>query len=263
MSLPVNIKELINGRMVEWERMEFKKGWNPESVLHSICAFANDFNNWGGGYIIVGIEEEDGLPVLPPYGLNIEHVDRIQKELHELCNQLYPVYFPVMEPTYFQNKLILIIWVPGGQNRPYKSPVSLGKKKESAYYIRRFSKTVKAQKSDERELLSMTASIPFDDRINHNAGISDINLTLVKAHLKEVGSGLLLEADAIPFADLCRRMNIVEGPDEYVMPKNAGLLFFNDEPHRFFRGAQIDVVEFEDDVGDSFTERIFTGPLRQ
>ena len=28
MALPVNITELINGRVVEWDRLEFKKGWN-------------------------------------------------------------------------------------------------------------------------------------------------------------------------------------------------------------------------------------------
>ncbi|HLP47357.1 MAG TPA: hypothetical protein VK469_15505 [Candidatus Kapabacteria bacterium] len=30
MPLPVNIKELINGRAVEWERIEFKEGSNRQ-----------------------------------------------------------------------------------------------------------------------------------------------------------------------------------------------------------------------------------------
>ena len=42
MKLPVNIKDLLNARTVEWERLEFKAGWNPESTLRSLCAFAND-----------------------------------------------------------------------------------------------------------------------------------------------------------------------------------------------------------------------------
>src|SRR5262249_22811510 len=33
------------GRLVERERLEFKEGWNPEAVLHTGCAFANDFPN--------------------------------------------------------------------------------------------------------------------------------------------------------------------------------------------------------------------------
>jgi ATP-dependent DNA helicase RecG len=42
MSFPINIKQLISGRAVEWDRLEFKRGWNPEEIIHSVCAFAND-----------------------------------------------------------------------------------------------------------------------------------------------------------------------------------------------------------------------------
>ena len=49
MNLPININQLLNGKAVEWERLEFKKGWNPEDILHTICAFANDFHNLDGG----------------------------------------------------------------------------------------------------------------------------------------------------------------------------------------------------------------------
>ena len=49
MAIPVNIEQLLTGRIAEWERLDFKKGWNPEDVLHTMCAFANDIHNWGGG----------------------------------------------------------------------------------------------------------------------------------------------------------------------------------------------------------------------
>ena len=60
MALPVNIDDLINHRKVEWARIEYKEGWNPEKVLHTLCAFANDLDNWGGGYVILGVEEKNG-----------------------------------------------------------------------------------------------------------------------------------------------------------------------------------------------------------
>ena len=66
MALPININDLITGQTVEWDRIEFKEGWNPEAVLHTMCAFANDINNWGGGYIITGIAEKEGMPIFPP-----------------------------------------------------------------------------------------------------------------------------------------------------------------------------------------------------
>jgi len=262
MALPVNINEPINGRTVEWERIEFKKGWNPVAVLHTICAFANDFNNWGGGYIVIGVKEENSLPVLPPEGLPLPKIDAIQKELIELCNRLRPPYFPVAEPVNFQEKNILILWVPGGTYRPYKCPERLLKGSLYISYIRRYSTTKKAKAEEEQELLSMANRIPFDDQTNHHAEITHLNLTLIQAHLAEIKSDLLEETKSLPFPELCRRMNTAEGPDEYLKPKNVGLLFFNDDPKRFFRGAQIDVIEFQDDVGDRFTEKIFSGPIQ-
>ncbi len=69
MHLPINIDDVLHGQTVEWERLEFKQGWNPEAVLHTMCAFANDFHNLGGGYILIGVAENQGQPVLPPAGL--------------------------------------------------------------------------------------------------------------------------------------------------------------------------------------------------
>ena len=86
MPLPINLDSLLHGKAVEWERLEFKEGWNPLSVLHAICGFANDFHNLGGGYIIVGVEEKDGRPVLPPKGLAEGRFDAIQKEILEFGN---------------------------------------------------------------------------------------------------------------------------------------------------------------------------------
>lgn len=42
---------------------------------------------------------------------------------------------------------------------------------------------------------------------------------------------------------------------------NVGLLLFNDNPEKFFSGASIEVIEYFDEVGDRFTEKIFTGPI--
>ena len=54
MALPINIEDLLNKLKVESNRIEFKKGRNPASIYHSVCAFANDFNDLGGGFILAG-----------------------------------------------------------------------------------------------------------------------------------------------------------------------------------------------------------------
>ena len=66
MALPINITGLLNKQKIESNRIEFKKGWNPESIYHSICAFANDFDDLGGGYILVGVDSDEatGIPTI-------------------------------------------------------------------------------------------------------------------------------------------------------------------------------------------------------
>lgn len=263
---PINIKDLISGHSVEWERLEFKKGWNPEKIIHTICAFANDIHNLGGGYIIIGIEEKDGKPILPPAGLDTKSIDRIQKELLCLCKTaISPDFNPLLSPVKFQESWILVIWAPGGPVRPYKSKVSLSKTdKEWAYYIRKASSTVKARGEDESNLISLTARIPFDDRINIFHDIEELSRDLIIDLLKEVKSDLASSAHDLPLDRLGRQMNIIEGPSESPSPKNVGLLFFNDNPHEIFPYTQIDVVWFpEGPEGDRFSEKIFLGPLNK
>ena len=64
MAIPIKINDLIDCRIVKSNRVEFKSDWNPTPIIHRICAFANDIDNVGGGYIVVGVEENAGTPVL-------------------------------------------------------------------------------------------------------------------------------------------------------------------------------------------------------
>lgn len=115
MPLPININDLLRGKPVEWERLEFKAGWNPEEVLHTLCAFANDIHNLGGGYIIIGIEEKNGHPVLPPVGLDVAQIDSIQKELLNLgYSAIAPYYHPITVPVELEGRQVLVLWALGG-----------------------------------------------------------------------------------------------------------------------------------------------------
>src|SRR5690606_12052907 len=167
---------------------EFKKGWNPEDVIHSMCAFANDLNNWGGGYIIIGIAEKDGQPILPPEGLEPNQLGSFQKKIIELGHKVSPGYFPIVQPSLLQNKHVLVLWCTAGDNRPYTAPTSLGKEAQRQPYIRLGAATVIAKGENLRRLHELTARIPFDDRVNNQASIQDFYLGLIQAYLQEVKS---------------------------------------------------------------------------
>ena len=265
MPLPINIHELLRGKSVEWERLEFKEGWNPLGSLHTICAFANDFHNLGGGYIVVGVGEKSGQPVLPPKGLAPGNIDAIQKDILNLGHSaIQPDYHAIVVPYEIDGRTILVIWAPGGQTRLYRAKLKLGKKdKEYGYFIRKGSSTVRAKGADETELLSLAATVPFDDRINQRAKVDDLSRDLMQEYLQHVDSDLAKQSASLSLLELGRQMGVIGGPDEAPFPLNVGLMMFNPEPYRFFPTMQIDVVWFpkKGPGGNKFSEKIFKGPL--
>ena len=62
MGIPTNLKTLLSGEVVEWARIEFKETWDAEASPKTICAFANDIDIWGGGYLVIGVRDAQGRP---------------------------------------------------------------------------------------------------------------------------------------------------------------------------------------------------------
>lgn len=261
MPLPIDIVELINGRVVESARIEYKRDWNPETILRTICAFANDIDNWGGGYIIVGVEEENGMPKLPITGLDKSTIDKIDHEIVAKCSMIEPRYIPIVEHTSFGGAEIVVIWAPGGADRPYKCPTSFKEKSPSAYYIRKAANTIKANSRDERELLEIAENAPFDDRPNMTASVDDLRASLISEFLHTVNSELHESSLTRPVVETASAMRLIGGASELRRPLNVGLMFFNDQPDLFFQYARIEVVDKPDPTGEGMTEKIFTGPL--
>lgn len=54
MALAISIEDLLKKQRIKSDRIEFKMGRNPASIYHSVYAFANDFNDLGGGFILAG-----------------------------------------------------------------------------------------------------------------------------------------------------------------------------------------------------------------
>ena len=261
--LPVSIEDLIHARSVEDNRREFKAAWNPATqaaVVRTTCAFANDLLNLNGGYVILGVEADaNGNPVLPPRGLENANVDRIQREILGQCNRIHPRYHPVLFPVAYQDRLIVVVWAPGGDYRPYEAPrtATAG---DRAYYVREGSETVEAKGILRSQLFEQAAKIPFDDRINRATELESVSDRLVKEFLADIGSEI---GRSIPFShDVYPKMQLTSPLNAHDAPRNVTLLFFSDDPERVFPGAMIDIVQFADDAGgDLIEEKTIRGPL--
>lgn len=259
--LPFAVGDLLHQRTIESNRVEFKADFNDliaEAVVRTACAFANDLLNLNGGYILLGVEEKEGRPVLPPRGLGDRNLDELQKKIRGACSRIEPDYQPLVFIEHVETRPLLILFCAGGDNRPYQAPRKKGEGR--AFYVRQGCESVEAQGDTLRQLMALTAKVPFDDRRSLEAGVLDLSPTLVRRFLADVGSHLA-EA-SIEDPAIYRRLRIVAPVNAHEAPRNVGLLFFNEDPERFFPGARIDVVRFPDDAGgDRLEERIFRGPL--
>jgi len=268
MTLPVNIESLIDGRVVESDRIEFKKGWNPDAIYRTICAFANDFEDIGGGYIVVGVEEENGRAKRPVCGLDINELDTIQKSMIGFNNLIQPYYQPRTAVEEIDGKKVFVIWATAGDRRPYKVPDNVTvKHKEHNYYIRYNSSSIVAKGDYEVELLNMANRVPFDDRGNISATISDVSMLLIRDFLTQTGSKLVSQLETSSPLQILRQMDLVEGPNENVRVKNIALMLFSYQPEKFFPNTQVDIVIYpkgKDADPDNFIEiDPIKGPVHQ
>ena len=60
------------------------------------------------------------IPFCHPEVWEIANIDLIQRELIGQCNRINPHYLPRLFPVSFADRSILVVWAPGGDNRPYE-----------------------------------------------------------------------------------------------------------------------------------------------
>ncbi|MBS1069824.1 ATP-binding protein [Gluconobacter cerinus] len=260
--LPIKVDYLLHLQGVESARVEFKASWDEKTTgaqcIRTICAFANDFQNLNGGYIVVGVAEQDGAAILPAKGLTNKEIEDAQIWIRGHCNTIDPLYQPVLSPEVYEGLRILVIWAPGSDARPHQAPESTEKGARRKFYIRLGSETVDSDNKPElkRQLIQMTARVPFDDRRALHASVLDIRETKVREFLNDVHSGLVDETDTKTLYRMLRIADPVNGHDA---PRNVGLLFFSQDPEQWFPGARIEVVQFTaDNTGDVLEEKVFS-----
>ena len=136
MAIPINMEELLHQRVIESARIEYKTDWNPAPILHSITAFANDFDNLGGGYIMFRRPRATGIQI--PQGAYEDALTssrRISQQMH-LSAAIHTGHGPVLidgrHSLFVGSGEMTDHTMPGQRIHGERSP------RRKAYYIRRF-----------------------------------------------------------------------------------------------------------------------------
>lgn len=272
--IPLKIETVLGGKVVEQNRVEYKEGWNPSDIIHTICAFANDYANVNGGYVVIGCAANNGIPILPPCGLQKEELDDIQQEIFQYCNMIEPRYIPLIEVAHYpdeETNLLYLKCSPGDAG-PYRAPKDVYSKKSGEgkpdrtmfYWIRPTSLTTTAKQGEISELFEKFNSTPFDDRVNRKAKIDIIRRGYLEDFLRDSNSTLISELNDRSLEDLLLSLEVANETDTDIELRNIAVLMFAENPEKIIPGAQINLVRFstEDaEAGDIFFEKTFTGPI--
>ena len=271
--ISLKIETLLEGKVVEKNRVEYKEGWNPSDITHSICAFANDYANVNGGYIVIGVKDDNGVPILPPKGIPKERLDGIQKEIFQYCNLIEPRYIPQIEVVNYpdKNTHLLYLKCSAGDAGPYRAHKDVYSKKTGEkpdktmyYWIRPTSLTTIAKQGEIGELFEKFNAIPFDDRVNRRANIDTIRRGYLEDFLRDSNSSLSTEINNRNMDDLLLALEVANETDTDLELRNIAILMFAERPDKLISGAQINLVRFntrEAESGNIMFEKTFTGPI--
>ncbi|CAN2050685.1 Transcriptional regulator [Candidatus Magnetomoraceae bacterium gMMP-13] len=242
----IDLKELSSR---ESERVEWKENVaDIDNILKTITAFANDFSNLGGGYLVCGAKEgkdEYGFQKIFHTGLDADRFKEINNKVLALCREkIDPEVIPLTDEIqipYDKSRRILVFIIPStGNAHSYRARG----KDASTFYIRIGSNTVEARNGLLRELLIAKKQLePWDKRVNNKSLIKDIDLIILRDYLQEMNLWSPKKAiedyisdkeklsDFIP--PLAGRIELTNE----LKPKNFTLLMFGKNPLNFFEGS--------------------------
>ncbi len=219
MELPMNEIELreliIKG---EGHHLEFKQEEeNNNDYAKAIVSFANT----DGGKILIGIKDDGTI-------VGVSNSDSIMQRIGNIAyNNCEPPITIIQETANINGKIIVIVNVPKGTQRPYKT-------NNGKYYVRSSNLCRDASREELLRIFQSSKSIFYDEASVINAGISEFNFESFK---KFINNYLTLEIeDETDLFNYAKNFHLL---DENQISTITGILFFGNEPQKFLPQARI------------------------
>lgn len=245
----IDLKELVSR---ENERVEWKENVADISELvRTAAAFANDFSNLGGGYIVCGareIKDSHGFQALDLIGLTAARLQEVQGQLMAHCrDKVDPAIVPLTyeEPVQGDDsRRVLIFMIPAtGYAHTYRP----NGEESGKYWIRIGKDTREARDGLLRELLVKKGHLPpWDRRPAEQASEADIDLIALRDSYQRMGvwdpqkslEDYLSTTDSVsPFVPPLMVKALVTGREAH--PRNFSVLLFGKEILRHIPGAHV------------------------
>lgn len=224
--------------MKEKQNIEWKESWHTD-YLKWICGFANA----KGGTIYIGKNDEGVVVGLADARDLLETLpNKIRDTLGIVCD--------VNLQTEHGLDFIEII------TKPYSVPVSL----RGRYYYRSGSVKMELTGNELNEFLLKKAGKTWDDVIEEDASLADIDEQSVHQFLKDGDeSGRMPDVSGLSVLEVLDKLRVVKNGKF----KRAAIILFGKDPNRFFPNVQVKIGRFTGKDEDLKFQEIEEGNLVQ
>ncbi|WP_241076434.1 ATP-binding protein [Achromobacter xylosoxidans] len=243
----IDLKEIATR---ESERVEWKENVaDVPDLVRTAVAFANDYSNLGGGYIVCGaIEKKDehGFQAVELVGLTSARFREVEGQLMAHCRDKVD---PPVTPIVYEERIdgaddrrVLIFVIPStGYAHCYRSDGA----DSSRYWVRIGRDTREARDGLLRELLVRKGQLPpWDRRAAVGSDVAEIDLVFLRDAFQRLGiwnphraiEDYLSSNESIsPFVPPL----LVNGGDGRPSPRNFAMLLFGRDSLKYIPGAYI------------------------
>jgi len=266
----IDLSQLLvrEGEQVEWKDAVA----DPEDVVATLSAFANDCSNLGGGYVVCGaaeVKDAHGFPMVDLTGLTASRLKEIEGRVLAGCrDRVSPSIAPAVHevPAGDPARRVLVFVMPATQKAHlYRRGDEAGK-----YFVRISRETREARNGILRELLIRKNEVEsWDRRVCGTATTNDLDLVALRDALQRMNvfdprrgiDEYLSDTHSLsPFVPpLCGREPL-GGP---LRPRNFAMLLFGRQVQSHVPGASRLYRSTRDRTARSPTQNVmnWTAPL--
>jgi len=192
--------------------LQFKKNiTNADSLSADMVAFSNG----AGGKILIGINDDGTIA-----GLTSEDIHRLNQLISNTASQnVQPAINPVTENIKINGRLVMIVNIPSGINRPYQD-------KNGVFWVKNGADKRKATSREEIQRLFQKSNLIHADEIPvSGATIADLDLNYFGDFFQK-RYGKILENEKLPLHKILENMNLLKDGSLTV----SGTLLFANTP---------------------------------
>jgi len=177
----------------EDSKTQFKKQFNSvDSLAAEISAMANT----QGGMILVGVSDNGEIT-------GVENLQRLNQMISNACSQkTEPPLSVITENILYEDKIILIINVPQGSDKPYAV-------NKSDFWIKVGADKRRASREELRRLMQSSHALYADETPVSDTNIENLDMYLFRQFYEET-YGMSIEETGIPIENILANLKLAK-----------------------------------------------------